>query len=261
MRAAGAIALSLAAVAALAAADDGVAFDRYRIILVRQPFGLELPPPAPASSNAAAVVFARAIRLTGLVRDEGGTLRVGFTDTSVKKDYLLPVGGVEDGIEVIAAEYEHERARLARESQDYWVSMSGDVTPALNEPVPPVAPLTGSGQGLSMAPPRRAEEAASELSEPGTARWQLSYTARKRLRAEERRAKRDALLSAAREGAAEPHAGSDTNALLRVGGEALTPEELVQALREYAAEAQAEAQPETPPGEEEAIPEEGVPVE
>jgi hypothetical protein len=117
-----ALALTLLAGSSLAATS----FDPYGIILDRKPFGEEsvvaepsLPPVPPEKS------VVNQIRMSAVVRDVAGVLRVGLVDLKSNRNYMLGIGDSMDGIEVIAADYTKERARLRRGPEDYWVSMFG----------------------------------------------------------------------------------------------------------------------------------------
>ncbi len=106
---------------------EGGGFDRYGIILERRPFGAEaLPvvevvtPPVPPEQSVV-----NQIRMSAVVRDEAGGLRVGLVDVKTKRNYMLGIGEAVDGVEVVSADYTAERARLRRGPEDYWVSMQG----------------------------------------------------------------------------------------------------------------------------------------
>ena len=131
--------LTLAAALAIGAlwvssASAVVEFSRYEVILERMPFGEPPaepepppgPPPAPPPPPFERS-FARNIRLCFL-REHGKSIRVGFLDVGTKpqKNYLLNVGETsDDGIEVKDADFEEEKVLLAKEDQEYWVSMTG----------------------------------------------------------------------------------------------------------------------------------------
>jgi hypothetical protein len=114
--------LTLLAGSSLAATS----FDPYGIILDRKPFGeesvVEVPslPPVPPEKSVV-----NQIRMSAVVRDTAGVLRVGLVDLKSNRNYMLGIGDSMDGIEIIAADYIEERARLRRGPEDYWVSMFG----------------------------------------------------------------------------------------------------------------------------------------
>ncbi len=107
-------------------AQAALSFDPYGIILDRKPFGEEsvelVPPPPPVPPEKSVV---NQIRMSAVVRDVAGVLRVGLVDLKSNRNYMLGIGDSMDGIEVIAADYTKERARLRRGPEDYWVSMFG----------------------------------------------------------------------------------------------------------------------------------------
>lgn len=121
------MAIVMTIAAAAAAGGEGKGFDRYGIILERRPFGAEaLPvvePPAPPVPPEQSVI--NQIRMSAVVRDEAGVLRVGLVDVKSKRNYMLGVGETVEGVEVVSADYAAERARLRRGPEDYWVSMQG----------------------------------------------------------------------------------------------------------------------------------------
>ena len=109
---------------AVGAAGD---FARYAVILNRKPFGEEIqpppPPPIPPVPPGESVV--NKVKMTAVVRDEAGALRVGIVDLKSNRNYLMAVGESLEGMEIVEADYEKERARLRRGVEDYWVSMFG----------------------------------------------------------------------------------------------------------------------------------------
>ncbi len=90
-------------------------FDRYQIILERKPFGAL---PADAASTQvtvpAAESFARTIRLSALYEREDGTVRVGLVDAQSNDSFFLGIGDSQNGIELVAANFEDEEAVLRR---------------------------------------------------------------------------------------------------------------------------------------------------
>ena len=119
--------VSIVVLAPSAVSLGGGGFDRYGIIIERLPFGAEaLPvvepvvPPVPPDQSVV-----NQIRMSAVVRDEAGVLRVGLVDLKTKRNFMLGLGEVVDGVEVVSADYNAERARLRRGPEDYWVSMQG----------------------------------------------------------------------------------------------------------------------------------------
>lgn len=156
IRSATLVGVSCAGLAALGAETD---FTRYGIILERKPFGREV---AVAPAAAAPVVppeksVVNQIRMSAVIRDKAGTLRVGLIDVKSNRNYLLGIGESMDDIEVVSADYARERARLRRGAEDYWVSMAGgsnrferaDAVPA--EPVSVGTPSSPASAGANTA--------------------------------------------------------------------------------------------------------------
>ncbi len=112
--------------AASASEGTGEDFARYSVILDRKPFGL---PPAPETAEDGAPVvpqdsFATYVRLTAMMQQEGGGIRVGFVDKKQKdKVYMLSVGAKEDDYEVMEANLSSEIARIRKGQEEQWLSM------------------------------------------------------------------------------------------------------------------------------------------
>jgi len=157
-------------------------FDRYGIILDRKPFGEE--------SVAAAVVdkpvlppdqsFTAKFKMAAVTRNDNGVIQVGLVDLKSNRSYMLGIGDGIEGVEVVSADYVTERARLRRDPEDYWVSMSGGSNhfEIVGKEVPAVvaspkaAPLPIQGVGTPVA------------GHPATPR--SSYAARRQSREEAR---------------------------------------------------------------------------
>ena len=125
------IAVLASAVGAGAAVDYD--FARYQEILARKPFGgaawdaaaaaaaAKVAPPAPEEPP-----FTKDIRMCGITDSPGG-IRVGFLDISQKppKSHFLRIGEeTEDGIAVLDADYDEEKALLAKGEQEHWIYMN-----------------------------------------------------------------------------------------------------------------------------------------
>ncbi len=137
-----------------------VEFEPYQIILDREPFG-SVPPPAPdlppepepepPREIRPAESFARHLRLTFMVREARGVIRVGIVNEREKKNYFMQRGDREDGMELIRVDYDEERVLLRHEDEDAWLSMRGDpleagragsISPDSASPSPGAAPST-----------------------------------------------------------------------------------------------------------------------
>lgn len=101
-------------------------FDRYVVILDRKPFGVESqPPPVELLKIAPDKSFTAKYKMAAVTRNDSGTIQVGLVDLKSKQSVMLGIGDSIEGVEVVEADYVKERARLRRDPEDYWVSMSG----------------------------------------------------------------------------------------------------------------------------------------
>lgn len=145
--------IMLAAFGAAAATGVGEDFSRYSLILDRQPFG---SPPSPEALAAEAPVapqdsFATHVRLTALMQEEGGRVRVGFVDRKQKdKSYMLNVGEKADDYEVLEADVAAEVAKIRKGTEEQWLSMkAAGAQPPPNRPSRPsgvIRPPSGAVQ-------------------------------------------------------------------------------------------------------------------
>jgi hypothetical protein len=160
-----AVVASFAWAGSVRAAPD---FDPYGVILERKPFGEEFvaaPSSLPNVPPEKSVV--NQIRMSAVIRDNAGVLRVGLVDLKTKQNAMLGIGESMNEIEVVEADYGAERARLRRGPEDYWVSMLGGsnrfekVTAPVPEPVRALAaPSPPVDQKLSYARRRQQRESA-----------------------------------------------------------------------------------------------------
>ena len=107
-----------------------LSFDRYGIILERKPFGEEFipippdpnlgKPPLPPEQS-----FTAKFKMVAVTRNDKGVIQVGLVDLKSNRGYMLGLGDSIEGVQVVDADYIQERARLSRDPEDYWVSMSG----------------------------------------------------------------------------------------------------------------------------------------
>ncbi len=101
-------------------------FDRYQIIIDRQPFGNE-----PLDPNAAQIVpadqsFARNLRLSMLFEGIDGNMRVGIIDNAGKENYILCVGEPKNGIELIEADIHASEAMLQKGNEVVLFKLESD---------------------------------------------------------------------------------------------------------------------------------------
>lgn len=88
-------------------------FGRYKIIIDKHPFG-EDPPEADTVQVAPGQSFARNLRLSMLFEGPQQDVRVGIVDNSTKKNYILKVGEIANGIELIEADIGKSEAMLKK---------------------------------------------------------------------------------------------------------------------------------------------------
>jgi hypothetical protein len=141
-------------------------FTRYHVILDRLPFGSEA---VPAAAGAAAVdaqpaapAITKTLKMCAITRhDRTGALQVGLVDTATKKNYFITVGETEDGITVVEADYDNEKALLSKDGQETWITMSDVATMAATPTPPPTLvrprlPMPVLGGGVTMPANREA---------------------------------------------------------------------------------------------------------
>lgn len=101
-------------------------FGHYDIIIERKPFGPEaLPAAAEPPKISPDKSFTAKYKMAAVTRDDHGLIRVGLVNITTRQSHLLGIGDSVEGVEVVDADYGKERARLRRDPEDYWVSMSG----------------------------------------------------------------------------------------------------------------------------------------
>ncbi|MBT3295703.1 MAG: hypothetical protein HN919_06255 [Verrucomicrobia bacterium] len=123
-------AIMIAGVAGLAsAALQQFSFDRYQSILDRQPFGEIKADVAPTPRPGPVLPpFTKDIKMCAILEDDSG-IQVGFVNVAIKppKSYFLYVGGSEDEITLVRADYSREMALLEKGGDEQWISMAGPV--------------------------------------------------------------------------------------------------------------------------------------
>lgn len=150
-------------------------FDNYKVILDRKPFGN--PPPPPAEPTPAPRVvppgesFARQIKLCAFIEEEDGTIQVGLMNTQTKDNFYLKIGDINEGIELVSANYDEESAVLKK----------GDELAVLSFQTGDVQPITQ-------------EEAQSHIE-----RGRTGYAARRQAREEARKRRQEAIEQQAKE--------------------------------------------------------------
>ncbi len=152
----------LAAAGALAA--PSYPFDRYQVILDRQPFGEAAAPASDtASAPTADMLFARTLRLCALIELADGTVRAGIVDTQTKSTFYLRPGESEEGLDLLSVDLEDEVATVRKGGLTVDLKMEGGSAAAAARP-PPVTAVT---RRMTYAE-RRRMRAAPPATNPGT---------------------------------------------------------------------------------------------
>ncbi len=101
-------------------------FSRYAVILERRPFG-EAPDPEPEPPpRPTGPSYADELRLVAMTKRQGD-IRVGLVDGNVSpaRSYFLFVGDEEDGLRVVAADYDAETVMVERDGDQRTIRMGG----------------------------------------------------------------------------------------------------------------------------------------
>jgi len=112
------------------AVEEG--FARYQIIIDKHPFGEE-PPELETVQISLDKSFARHLRLSMLFEGPGGDVRAGIIDTKEKKNYILSVGEIEGGLELIEADLSTSEAMLRRGSEVALFKLESDTPEPLSK--------------------------------------------------------------------------------------------------------------------------------
>ncbi len=104
----------------VAASTPPPAFDRYQVILDRQPFG-EIFITQPGASNAASATVvagpggeALGLRACSLIMVDGIGPRAGLVEVKTSKSYFLLPGETQEGIKLVSADYDAEEIVIQR---------------------------------------------------------------------------------------------------------------------------------------------------
>lgn len=118
-----------------------VTFDRYQIILARMPFGDEAAAAAAAAAAEAAAKgpppesFTKNLKMCAITRNHfNGKIQVGLLDMATKKSYFFYEGDVEDGMELVKADYENEKALLRKGVEEAWMDMNAPTVVVASAP-------------------------------------------------------------------------------------------------------------------------------
>ncbi|MEI6166780.1 MAG: hypothetical protein WCS52_06265 [bacterium] len=120
------------------------------------PFGDETAAAALAAATATANQpavdsFVKPLKMCAITRNRfNGKVQVGIVNTLTKKNYFLYEGDTEDGMELVKADYEGEKALVRKGAEEVWMDMTAIVASA----TPVVSPAPGGGFARrTMAPP------------------------------------------------------------------------------------------------------------
>lgn len=178
-----------------------VDFARYQVILDRKPFG-EVQPVKEVSQPVVSPPSAQAktLRLCAITEDRDGRIQVGILDIAAKppRSYFLSVGESQDGLEVVDAGYEEEKAVVRRSGEEFTLylegaSTSGQSTSSIVPTLPSAARVISSPASVSTyaAPgtavhftPRSGDSSSSSSLGSASAQGTMSYAERLRARRE-----------------------------------------------------------------------------
>jgi hypothetical protein len=128
---------------ACAAADLG----SYQAIIDRKPFGRAGDPASmiPTSTTLRVDSPLRDIKMCAIIESDDAPPRVGLQNLKTQKSYLLSVGDMEDGLELVEADFKAERALIRIDAEEQWVQIGGAAV---------AAPASSSGASrLGSRPP------------------------------------------------------------------------------------------------------------
>jgi hypothetical protein len=154
-------------------------FDRYQVILDRKPFGeaLMVAEQPVAQTVPQSESFAKTIRMSALIEEDDGSIRVGLIDTASNDNFFISEGEIINGVELVSASYEDEEAVLRRGAEMAVIQLQ-------------------SGEVQALTPAEQKDRLAERDARSAT-RGRLSY-------AERRRARQEARKKAAEEAAKQP---------------------------------------------------------
>ncbi|HBA84456.1 MAG TPA: hypothetical protein DCZ95_10215 [Verrucomicrobia bacterium] len=159
---------ALLVVSVTAWGETQTTFERYQVILDRKPFGN--PPAAPLEPPVATIPpeqsFARTIRMSALVEQDDGSIRVGLIDAQGNQSFFLGEGESENGIELVSADYDTEEAVLRKGSEMAVLKLSSGEIQALNPQQQQERMNAPRSQRMSYADRRAARERARREAPP-----------------------------------------------------------------------------------------------
>jgi len=111
------------------AAEEG--FKRYQLIIDKHPFGEE-PPEAEVVQIPLNQSFARHLRLT-MLEGSGDNVRAGIIDSKENKNYLLRIGEIQGGLELIEADLSASEAMLRKGTEVALFKLESDTPEPLSK--------------------------------------------------------------------------------------------------------------------------------
>ena len=146
--------------------------ESYQVILDREPFGSVPAPPPPEEDPGdrladAPPPFIKSLRMCAITETEDFGLRVGIVDIKAKppSSHMMRIGEIQEGIELVEADFDREGALLKKDGLKYWIYLDGSqgsgpggahgkpgkpsASAAPPQPRPPQAELARSGSSGS----------------------------------------------------------------------------------------------------------------
>lgn len=106
----------------------GPEFDRYRVILERQPFGEIIPAELASATSTPTESLTKELEMRAIIDDDNG-LRVGFLDKKSKKTFYLGVGEKNEDYELISVHYDNEEAVLRKGTETTIFTLKPNTSP------------------------------------------------------------------------------------------------------------------------------------
>lgn len=175
-----------------AAAAVDYSLPRYQVILDRQPFGA-IPVARPKDESVTPQIpvapppFIKILRMCAITETSSFGLRVGIVDIKAKppKSYFFRIGDVQDGIELVDADFIKEGALLKKDGLAYWIFMDGSMGPSEGGGRTPAVTRTAAAGPLSPNPAGTASSRNSYATRLAKRREILEERRRKSMEREE----------------------------------------------------------------------------
>ena len=112
----------------LFAATETPSFDRYNVIIERNPFG-EISPPDVQTAIPASESFVKHLELRAII-DDGSKIRVAFLNKKSKKTLYMTIGEVVDGIKLVSVNYDVEEVILSKGDKNALFTLKSNKSPS-----------------------------------------------------------------------------------------------------------------------------------